>query len=129
MPLSSDTQKPGFYFPGVNAQERNCWTLLEVSCSLPLERPFMQELTSCSMGRKRTSTQAEGSLHPWPLGSAGSCFLIHSATVCLLIRAFNTFILKVIVDVSGSQTEGRKIQTLTARGVIRDTSDQKILTD
>lgn len=60
--------------------------LTEVSCSFHLEGPSLQELTWCSVGRRRTSAQAEGSLHPWPQGFSGSCFLIHSATVCLLIE-------------------------------------------
>ena len=29
----------------------------------------------------------------------GSCFYIHSASLCLLVRAFNTFTFKVIIDI------------------------------
>ena len=31
-------------------------------------------------------------------GSPGSCFCIHSASLCLLVGAFNPFIFKVIID-------------------------------
>ena len=34
----------------------------------------------------------------WRLHVYGSCFCIHSATVCLLIEVFSTFTFKVIID-------------------------------
>ena len=34
----------------------------------------------------------------------GSCFCIHSASLCLLVRAFNPFAFKVIIDIFVSTT-------------------------
>lgn len=48
--------------------------LLEVSCSSHVEGPAMQELTSCSMGRRRILARAEGAPHPLARGSSGVLF-------------------------------------------------------
>lgn len=63
-----------FLFPWGKCPRAQLLDLVEVLCSSHLEGPSMQELTSCSMGRRRTSAQAEGALHPLASGILGVLF-------------------------------------------------------